>query len=472
MRKRLSCFLLAVAMFVIICPVDARASSNIDLSRVKFSSGSEPLVFEFGGVKIDGEVRQKYPFTEAEINQIVKETLNDAGLTELDIKEANDKVEKARRASDFTQEDIDRIKQNLLTSMETVPAAGDAATLLRAIDRYMSSTSWDDIGTASADLLEQSMTAKVKETASGFVDRAGELGENVNLANQWIGALTSIVSFCDMLADAQAHDRQKWREIADGAEAKSLLNSFYEALQDKIDRYKHKSDQAGWTIDFDNAMAGRNFTFLGVDSNYQTWYLDMNMEQKNTNEFGSIAGDYEGTYTIRAEHEMSGFQSRTDEVLRHLDSKGVLGGGVQAFISGMNGAGFPTSFKPGATGTAYISRTISGTCEATITESGEITLSLHEDNDETMVDISGVTAELTATINQSGVNAKMVTTFELSASEEELVVRGTTTETSGFAGGRGFDFSENLSAGSKAGWDESIWKPWDGTQKTLKLAGG
>lgn len=471
MRKKLSCFLLAVAMLSVLCPVEARASSNIDLSRVKLSSGSETMVFEFGGVKINGEVHQKYPFTEAEIDQLVKETLKDTGLTELDIKEANDKVEKARRASNFTQEDIDRIKQNLLTSMETVPAAGDAATVLRVIDRYMSSTSWDDIGTASADLLEESMIGQVKETASGFVDGVGDLGENVNLANEWLGALTSIVSFCDMLADAQAHDRQKWQDIANGAEAKRLLNSFYEALQNKIDRYKHKSDQGGWVIDFDNAMARRSFTFFSVDSNYQTWYLDMNMEQNSTNEFGSIAGDYEGTYTVRAEHEMEGFQTRTDEVLRHLDSKGVLGGGVQVIISGMTAAGFPTEFKPGATGTAYISRTITGSCEATITESGEITLSLHEDKDETMVDISGVTAELTSTIKQSGVNAKMVTTFELSASKEELLVKGKTAGSSGTAYGRAFGYSEDLSGRSKAGWDESIWKPWKDTQKTLKLAG-
>jgi hypothetical protein len=472
MRKKISCFLLAVAMLVIIYPAEARASSNIDLSRVKLSSGSKQLEFEFGGVKLEGEVRQKVPFTKAEIDRLVKEALKDAGLTELDIKEANDKVEKARRASDFTKEDIERIKQNLLTSMETVPAAGNAATLLGTIDKYMSSTSWDDIGTASADMLEQAMTEQVKETASGFVDRAGELGENVNLANEWIGALTSIVSFCDMLADEQAHDRQKWQDIADGAEAKRLLNSFYEALQDKIDRYKQKSDKAGWVIDFEQAMSRRVFTFFGAGNNYQYWYLDMNMEQKSTNEFGSIAGEYEGRYTIRAEQDMGeGFQKQTDVVFRHLDSKGVLGAGVKVIISQMSGAGFPTSFKPGAAGEAYIDRTISGTCEATIAESGEITLSLHEDNDETMVNISGVTAELTSTIKRSNVNAKMAITFELYASKEELMVRGTTTETSGVAGGRGFGFSENLSGGSKAGWDENIWKPWDGTQKKLKLAG-
>ena len=80
----------------------------------------------------------------------------------------------------------------------------------------------------------------------------------------------------------------------------------------------------------------------------------------------------------------------------------MLGGGLKVYI---NGTGFPTAFKPGAVGDAYIDRTISESCEATISESDEIILSLHEDRDETMVSISGVTSELT-TIQASGVNAK------------------------------------------------------------------
>lgn len=472
MRKKLSCLLLAVAMVVMICPVRAQASSNIDLSRVKLSSGSEKLLFKFGDIEIEGEVRQKVPFTQGEIDRLVKEALKEQGLTELDIKEANDKVEKAHRASEFTKEDMERIKQNLLTAAEVTPIPEDAVTVLKVIDKYMGTSSWDDIGTASVDLLEQSMTDQVKDTAGGFVDAAGEMGENVNLANEWLGAINSILSFCEMMADEQANSRQKWQDIADGAEAKRLLNQFYETLQDKIDRYKRKSDQEGWVIDFNQAMDQRVFTFFSVGNNYQYWYLDMNMEQKSTNEFGSIAGEYEGSYTIRAAHDMSaGFQSQTDAVLRHLDDKGVLGGGLKAFISQMSGAGFPTSFKPGEAGEVYIERTISGSCEATIAESGEITLSLHEDNDETMVNISGVTSDLTTTIQQNGVSAKMVTTFELYASEEELKVKGTTTESFGSAYGHGFSYSEGLDAGGKAGWDENIWKPWDGTKKTLKLAG-
>ena len=470
MRKSLSCLLLVLAFCAAIFPIDALAS-GVDLSRVKLSAGSKALILEFDTVKVDGTIRQKFPFTKEEIDKLVNEALTESGLTELDIKEANEKVDKAKKASEFTKEDLARIKQNILTSMGTVPAAGNVATLLGTIDKYMTSTSWDDIGTASADMLESSMTAEVKDTASGFLDSAGELGENVNLAGEWLDALTSIVSFCDMLAVEQARDRQKWQDIAAGAEAKRLLNSFYENLQDKIDRYKTKSDHGGWVIDFANAMAGRNFTFFSVDSNYQSWYVDMNMEQSSTNEYGSIVGEYEGSYTIRAEHDMSSFQSRSDEVFRYLNSKGLLGGGVDVLINGMNAAGFPTKFKPVAKGTAYISRTISGSCKATVAESGEITLTLSEDNDKTMVDISGVTAGLTTDIDAPNVTASIVSSFELYAGDENLMMRGNSSDVSGVAAGQyGFFSSANMSGGSKIGWDEAIWKPWNGTKKTLRLA--
>ena len=48
---------------------------------------------------------------------------------------------------------------------------------------------------------------------------------------------------------------------------------------------------------------------------------------------------------------------------------------------------------------------------------------------------------------------------------------GATGEAYGSAHSQGFDFSAGMSMDSNAGWDESIWKPWDGTKKTLKLAG-
>lgn len=472
MRKRMVSILLAVIMSAFIFPVDARAFSNIDLSRVKLSTGKETLLFEFGDISIEGELRQIYPFTKEEIDKIVSDTLQATGLTELDIKEANDKVEKARRATDFTQEDVERIKENILVSTETVPAAGNVAALLRMIDACMKSSSWDDIGTASAGLLEKAMTAKVKETASGFVDRAGELGENVNKRFEWMEMITSVVTFSDMLADAQTYDRQKWQDIAAGAEAKRLLNNFYEALQDSIENYKQKSDKAGWSIDFSQAVSReRVFTFFGVSGNYQYWYLDMLMSQKSTNEYGSVAGEYEGHFTIRAKNLLEGFQSNAGEAIKHM---GAFGDGIQKFLNKNPESKLATTSE----GSASVYRTISGSCQATIDESGNINLSLQQEQDETSVNISGMAAELKISYDTSGtIKNEGTMPFQISANEEEIKVSGMTFNMTGeseLPSGQSFNFSQTLGGGGEVtvGWDDNIWKPWNGAQKTLKFAGG
>ncbi len=427
------------------------------------------MLFEFGDISITGELRQEYPFTREEINKIVQETLRASGLTELDIKEANDKVEKARRASEFTQEDIERIKENILVSMETVPEAGNVASLLRAADAYMKSSSWDDIGTGSVDLLERSMTTKVKETAGGFLDQAGELGENAKEKFEWMEILTSIVSFTDMLADAQTYDRQKWQDISAGAEAKRMLNEFYDALQDAVERYKQKSDKAGWRIDFDDAMDMRRFSFFKVDDNEQYWYLNMHLKQINTNEYGSVVGDYEGEYWITAEHDMTGFKTRSDEVLRNLD-------GFKDTINKMLATKDANAKLLPKGGSAFIERTISGDCFVTIKESGDITMTLSQKDDKTDVRIS-TSAVLTLSLDSSEkIYNEGSMPFNITAKEEKLQVEGMNykiTAKAGLPSGQNFDFSRTLGGGGTVdvGWDNNIWKPWNGTEKTLKFAG-
>jgi hypothetical protein len=463
MIKKITGLLLAAVLLVFVLPMSALAESGVDLSRVKFSSGTEPLVFKFGSVSIDGEVRQEYPFSKEEIGKLVKEALKAKGLTELDIIEANRKVDKAKSASQFTQEDINRIKDNIYTSAGVVPAAGSTVTIIQTIDTFMKSKSWDDIGTASASLLEDNMKEWVKETATGFVDGAGELGQNVNKVNEWMGKVTAIQKFCEMMMDEQARTAQKWTDIADGANAKRLLNDFYYTLQEKIDDYKRKSDEKGWVIDFNQAMAGRNFTFFGVDSNYQTWYLDMHMTQKSTNEFGSVAGEYEGDYSITAENEMSSFQSRANEAVEKMP---VIAKGIDA----AKAQGFKVSLTTDSQGSVYISRTISGTCKATIQENGDISLSLDQQKDETQVSISGLVVSMDCRTPSNIVTAGGKFTYEFGATDEDLkIVKGTVDLK---AKAPDFNFSQTAGGAGEisVGWDKSIWEPWEGTDKTLKHA--
>ncbi len=240
---------------------------------------------------------------------------------------------------------------------------------------------------------------------------------------------------------------------------------FYEVLQRRIDGYKYESDRMGWNIVFDNAMEGRNFTFFGVDSNYQTWYLDMLLKQKETNEYGSVVGNYEGEFTMRAEHEMSSFTSRAHEAIRNM---GEIGDGIKKVEQMPH---YKVNLSTTSPGSAYISRTISGTCKATIDESGDITLSMNEENDETQVIISGMAVEMNFSTQDSKAKGIGQLTFNISAQEEDITIESAAGKAAVITPKGSWFPAISGSRTANVGWDHEIWKHWDGTEKTLEHAG-
>lgn len=468
MNRRVFSLILIVLLALGALSGPALAASGVDLSRVKFAGGEQTLEFCFGKIKLEGTVSQKYPFTEPEIQKLVQETLRAQGLTDLDIIEANRKVDKAARASKITKEDLARVRENLITTLGLTPASS-ATDVLTAVDQYMKSKSWDDIGTASVNMGENAMAKWVEETATGFIDQAGALGKNVNKVKEAAGKLMAIEKFCQMMMDEQARTKQKWTDIADGANAKRMLNDFYFALQNRIDAYKQKSDQAGWEIRFDEAMAGRSFTFFGVPGNYQTWTLQMLLKQHSTNQYGSVAGEYKGFYTITADHALEEFTGKPETAIRHMS-------GIGPAIAKMEATpGFKATLSRGAdsAGTASIQRTIEGDCSVTIQDSGEISLSLDERSDETVVSISGMAVDLDYETTGSAIivgSGHII--YRLAAEKEEMELRGVTAEV-GVDSPQG-KLNHSLGAGVgkfPVGWDKSIWDPWDGQEKTLRHVG-
>lgn len=461
------CYLLAFTLMLFISFTDISALSGIDLSRVKFSVGERKVLFTFGDMQIEGLIHQEHPFTQEEILKIVKETLSLMKLTQSDIVELNRKVEKASHANDFTQADYDQFKDNVITTMNVVPAAGNAATVLDVINKYMSSKSWDDIGTVSVDNLANSMSDKVKSTAKGYIENEfGEMGEEFLKKVDWKEKLLNVVNLCAVMADAHDRTAKKWKTIADGANAKYTLNQFYSTLQEKIEAYKYVSDQSGWHIDFDNAMADRSFSFYGVEGNVEVWYLDMHMEQKATNEYGSIVGHYSGSYTMTAENDLGVFKSQAGQALRNMEEL--------ALNTILDDPTLESYLKTTAVGSAYVSRTISGSCEAIIDEEGNIELTLNETSDNKDIDISGMEAELGYSVKTNGIiKNKLKIPIQISANSEELAISGNDVEISANAklsNGQVFDFSQSLGSGSaKVAWDKEIWKHWDGKDKKLEL---
>lgn len=267
------------------------------------------------------------------------------------------------------------------------------------------------------------------------------------------------------MVDEHARTKQKWKDIADGANAKRLLNEFYYKLQREIESYKRESDEIGWQINFSDAAVGRNFTFYGVDSNYQTWFVDIRMGQMSTNEFGSVAGSYEGIFSMSAEHEMSNFELRAHEAILNMGEVGT------AIRKMKETPGYTVNLKTVSPGSAYISRTISGTCTAVIKENGEIILSLEEEKDETSVIISEMEVEMDYSLAGSQIfKAGGKIDFQIWANKEEIEIGGVNANI--FLESPDVDFSHDISgSGSvKVGWDKEIWKHWDDAEKKLEYA--
>ena len=138
MMKKL--LMLLLILFIIIQPPHCFCRITYRPVPGKISFEPEPVIFTFGDLHMDGVLEQAYPFTEAEIDKLVQETLKAMNLTQLDIMEANKKVEKAKRASEFTKEDLERVKKNMLTTISAVPA-GNVTSVLSAVAGYMGSSS-------------------------------------------------------------------------------------------------------------------------------------------------------------------------------------------------------------------------------------------------------------------------------------------------------------------------------------------
>lgn len=468
--KRLCCMLLLAALILSTFSAPAYAMSGVDMSRIKFSENKKELRFQSGNIIIEGGyVQQVYPFTEAEIEKLARKALSDKGITQLDLVEANRAVEKAKRATEFTSEDYEQWKEDMITTVGvTGVVPDDVLTAIELANKYMTSKSWDDIGQVSGEFLSDQVKDEIKDTAKGYISEALEIGSEFELIDKWKDKITKIVEFAEVMADSHARTKQKWKDIGDGANAKRLLNEFYTLFQQKVENYMRKSDEAGWIIKFDDRVDYRTFSFFGVPGNDQTWSLTMDMNKIQGDEFGSAAGTYKGMYTVNAEHNMDAFKNNTAKAAEKMKPLTQLQKRYDA-----NKKFYQTEFaSPEQNGSIYIGRTIFGYCTAVIDKSGEITLTLDEESDETNVEFSGVMVnfEVTGVNKELGDLFKMTIPIELSNKEQELFVNGVGVNIKDLR--PDFEIDEQFGGSGEpesVGWDKQIWKQWDEQEKELIL---
>lgn len=475
--KKIFCVTLCSVLLVNTLILSAGAFSQVDLSRIKFSGSDDTLVFRFGGLEIFGQLHRMAPFEEGQVEKIIIETMEETGITEADLYESKQLIEKVKGHAEITQEDMQRIRENLLTSASTVPAAGAVVSVLSMINGYMNSSNLEDVGIATVNVFESSAIDWVKDTATGYIEKnGGEIGEKVLKLEEWRGNLVAIATFCDMLANEYARDKQKWTDIADAANAKRKANEFYTVLQENIDKAMSESEEKGWEIDFDSkggtghgAFTEREFPFFGVDGNKQTWYLDMKLKQTSTDAFGSVVGIYEGAYVMRAEHKMDKFSENIDKAAKQMDHIKDL---IKAYEKDPM---FEVNLSTPSPGSVYISRTINGTAKVEIDKSGEITLTLNEQSDTTQVIFSDIVLEMSVGVKAEGLGVLAGMTFpmELGNDEECIVIKSSTMNITDHLADFNFDINLSGSGEGRIGWDDEIWRHWDGSnsEKTLSHVG-
>lgn len=446
---------LAVMVAVTAVPVCYAAPSGVDLSRVKLAISEVPVTIEMGEIEFHGKLRQEAPFDQEAINKLVRLTLQDKGVTQLELIEAQRAIEQAREASNFTQKDIERIKDNLLKSAKVVPQAEKVHIVLSNIHAFMSTSTWSDVGVASGALLEQGAVEWVKETAFGQFDSYGDLRENLENDVKWIEAVSNVQEFCSMMMDEYDRTYLKWQAIAKGANAKRLVNDFYSQLMDRIDNYRRTSIEKGWFMRFDMASDGRNIKFFGSTGNYQTWYLDMRLKQVTRATDGSAQGDYVGNYVLRAEHSLAGFlspsKSDLEAIIANLPS-------LKPAYSGLVNGGFKVTATASHSGDQFISRVQSGTARVAIASNGDMTLALEPSSDQTSVGISGYEIAFKINTFTSVVKGDGIFEFELGAKKEDLAIVKGSADLSLIAP----DFaknSKNKGVGyTSQGWEKSLWE--------------
>jgi len=438
------------------------------MSRIKFSENEKELRFQSGNIIIDGGyVRQVYPFTREEVERLARVALGKKEITQLDLVEAERAVEKARRATQFTAEDYEKWKEDMITTLNVTGVAGDIPTALGLINKYMNSKSWDDIGIVSGEFLEEQAKDKVKDTAKGYISEALGVASDFKLLDEWRGKIENIVAFAEVMADAHARTKQKWKDIADGANAKRLLNEFYSIFQQEVDNYMRKSNEAGWVIKFEDQIDYCNFSFFGVPGNFQIWTLFMDLQKIKGDEFGSIAGTYRGMFSITADHDMTGFKNNTADAAKNMKPLMELEKRFDQYKKN-----FKMRFiTPEQKGSIYIGRTISGYCTAVI-DQGEISLTLDEDSDQTTVYFRDVMVEFEAVAFTKGLGnlINFNIPIEISNKEQELFVNGVGVDIQDLRPDFEIDVQSSSSGRPESvGWDKEIWKHWDGQEKKLIL---
>lgn len=288
MIKKLACVVLCVLMAFGNIFTFSYAIRGINLNRIKRFSAVYPVTLMIGGMTFDGKLYRGNRLTDEEIEKIIRDTLKDMELTELDVWDLEVFVQRIESV-EFTPEQAEEI--------------------------------WNDIKNVGgifgliADGIEY-IFGDGKSTEQIIADTAGEVaqGRGLKMAAQGMkigkGAASAVSTGVDGLfvtVDSYEKGQRKWENRKAMWEAKKLLNEIYEKINEKLEQESYKRGQ-NWTLEiYDHNRA--SFSFYRTEDNLQEWHVTMILKKEDSfNDLGP-GGTYTGTVYIDVEYKMSSFDT-------------------------------------------------------------------------------------------------------------------------------------------------------------------
>lgn len=513
--RLLSLILLVSILLSSTVMLQARAElpPGIDRSRIKSENNiGHKVVLESDQIKFNGSLTKQTPLSEEELKKLIEETMKELGIDS--IEKLNEMVEKAKKWDEITQEDIDKFIEDLIKTIGTVPSADKVADILDVLNKIRTNDNADQaLGDLLIGYLKDGIIKEREDYLQGELDRLAESGNDNSLLKHQLDSYNNLknigdklsaslgyIEFMQLLLEKYGQDQQKWKDRLEGAQAKAMLNKFYEELQKKIDKAKNdKKDESYWLIDFNNAKDQRqNFSFFGVEGNNQTWELTMKLKQtQSTGDFsfdsdnvaGSAAGTYEGDYTIKTDSDLGAFAANPRESIMEI---GIHGENMKylenlALMLHPNNQYYAEATTPGS---ARNIRILKGSCTAYVLKSGEIQLSVGAGEEK----IQNIFRNLNIAINEvthDGLSGEFLyheaLDAEIKAIPDDKKVFVEYADTGRFVAGdpsynwdavkwnleMGLEIKvmfEDLEGEGYYDWDDSeIWKPWDDSIKTMRI---
>ena len=362
-----------------------------------------------------GKIRPGY--NEAQLDKMIQETLSEMGLSE----EEFDRLNEPNRP--LTQQEVGKIRDALLTAVKVaVPALGTAADTLKAIEQC-------DKGDYSG------MAMTILEMPLGVI----------TLPRDIVLSLQSIYQFATNTA-GPVHD-------------------FYRALKKRIGLEKF-----GWVMEFKNATSAKMpFTLFGSYCTEQ-WTLNMTLVKKNTflSDRSSYIGDYEGSYTIDIDYDLSNFQSKP----LGITEKGEIAQTISNFA---NSEWYGTPIiDVVSNGACDVRRTLAGDATAEVNNVFADSITPSQKRDEKKVSVSGIKISMKWAGISGDAQFGTGTFIDLSSDNPDNF---TAFFNSGYSSGSSSGFSDSRALPdwtTSIPWEGTIWERGDKARQgwKLKVVGG